>query len=414
MAILNYANQLNASRQGALGGILQTAGQLQGLRANEQTMQRQRDKDSAQQQQAQNQAILSKEAQEVFARNDVNEIASFSVANPVLGKNILASKGIVDAAGQERVSNRFANILTSANPQQALEREIEQGEANGLDMTKSKEILAQGLSPEGIKRSAGMALASIDGQRFKDIQQSSSLDSGLSDQPSAVQETEWFNKQSPEIQETHLRIKRGEKPSLDEKLDYEKSKASIKEDSAISTARKKSSNERRQGYIDSGVSSADNLQAVNRSIELLDSIKTGGIDNALIRAKQTLGIESADEAELSYELGKSVLKQLKPTFGAAFTVNEMLELKKMESGLGKSVAGNRRILTNLGKMIKRSANRGMRAAESLNDTFAANEIRLAIEGGAAQPAQTQANDQSAGNAGVPELSDDDLLKKYGG
>jgi len=65
-------------------------------------------------------------------------------------------------------------------------------------------------------------------------------------------------------------------------------------------------------------------------------------------------------------------------------------------------------------MIKRSANRGMRAAESLNDTFAANEIRLAIEGGAAQPAQTQANDQSAGNAGVPELSDDDLLKKYGG
>jgi len=325
MAILNYANQLNASRQGALGGILQTAGQLQGLRANEQTMQRQRDKDSAQQQQAQNQAILSKEAQEVFARNDVNEIASFSVANPVLGKNILASKGIVDAAGQERVSNRFANILTSANPQQALEREIEQGEANGLDMTKSKEILAQGLSPEGIKRSAGMALASIDGQRFKDIQQSSSLDSGLSDQPSAVQETEWFNKQSPEIQETHLRIKRGEKPSLDEKLDYEKSKASIKEDSAISTARKKSSNERRQGYIDSGVSSADNLQAVNRSIELLDSIKTGGIDNALIRAKQTLGIESADEAELSYELGKSVLKQLKPTFGAAFTVNEMLE-----------------------------------------------------------------------------------------
>ncbi|PHS02427.1 MAG: hypothetical protein COA78_21135 [Blastopirellula sp.] len=395
--------------------MLQSAGQLQGLRANEQMMQRQVQQDQSAQQEAQNQVVLSKEAQEVFARNDVNEIAAFSVANPILGKQILASKGIVDTAGMERVSNRFANILTSANPQEALEREIAQGEANGLDMTQSKEILAQGLSPEGIKQSAGMALASIDGKRFKDIQQASTVDSGLSDQPSAVQETLWFNKQSPEVQETHLKIKRGEKPSLDEKLDYEKSKADIKEDSAISTARKKSSNERRQGYIDSGVSSADNLQAVNRSIELLDSIKTGGIDNALIRAKQTLGIESADEAELSYELGKSVLKQLKPTFGAAFTVNEMLELKKMESGLGKSVAGNRRILTNLGKMIKRSANRGMRAAESLKDDFAANEIRLALEGGTPtteQPAQV--NQASAGNADVPEMSDADLLKKYGG
>lgn len=120
------------------------------------------------------------------------------------------------------------------------------------------------------------------------------------------------------------------------------------------------------------------MQAVNRSIDLLDSIETGGIDNALIRAKQTLGIESADEAELSYELGKSVLKQLKPTFGAAFTVNEMLELKRMEAGLGKSVAGNKRILQNLSKVIGRSANRGMRAAESLGDNFAAEEIRLAM------------------------------------
>jgi len=168
-------------------------------------------------------------------------------------------------------------------------------------------------------------------------------DSGLSDQPSAVQETEWFRKQTPEVQETHLKIKRGEKPTLDQKLDYEKSKAEIKEDTAINTARKKTTQQRMQGFVDSGVTSADNFHAVGRSLELLDSVKTGGIDAAMIAAKQTLGIESSDEAELSYELGKSVLKQLKPTFGAAFTVNEMLELKRMEAGLGKSVAGNRRI-----------------------------------------------------------------------
>ena len=221
------------------------------------------------------------------------------------------------------------------------------------------------------------------------------LDTGLSDQPSSVQETEWFLKQSDKIQDTHLKIKRGEKPSLDEKLAYEKSKAEIKEDSAITTARKKTQEERRQGYIDSGVSSADNLMTVNRSIDLLDSIKTGGIDNAILRAKQAFGIESADEAELTYELGKSVLKQLKPTFGAAFTINEMLELKRMEAGLGKSVAGNKRILKNLSKMIERSAKRGMRAAESLGDDFAANEIMIALSGDERKPPTESAGDEVA-------------------
>lgn len=235
-----------------------------------------------------------------------------------------------------------------------------------------------------------------------------SADTGLGDLPSAVQETEWFNKQTPEIQETHLKIKRGEKPTLDQKLDYEKSKAEIKEDSAISTARKKTSQQRQQGYIDSGVSSADNLRAINSSLTLLEDIKTGGIDAAILKAKQLMGIESADEAELTYELGKSVLKQLKPTFGAAFTVNEMLELKRMEAGLGKSVAGNKRILKNLQRMTKRSAERGMRAARNLGEEFAANEIQLALSD------EKTKREVSASNPDVPELSDEDILSKYGG
>ena len=172
MAIIDYSRSLNAANQSSLGNILQGAGQLQGLRFNEENMQRQRDADLAKQQQAENQAVISKEAQDVYSRGDVNEIAAFSVANPMHGKNILAARGIVGEEGKQRVSDRFANVLTSANPEATLQQEIAQGEANGLDMTQSKEILAQGLSPEGIKRTAGMALASVDGQRFKDIQSS--------------------------------------------------------------------------------------------------------------------------------------------------------------------------------------------------------------------------------------------------
>ena len=141
----------------------------------------------------------------------------------------------------------------------------------------------------------------------------------------------------------------------------------------------------------------------------MDSIKTGGFDQASLKAKQLLGIESGDEAELTYELGKSVLKQLKPTFGAAFTVNEMLELKRMEAGLGKSVAGNKRILKNLKGMIKRSSDRGLRAAEKIGDTFAVNEMRIALDG-----ANKPAIEESANNTDVPEMSNEDMLKMYGG
>jgi len=386
MAILDYSGILNRGVSGAGQTALQTQGALQGLALNNQrleqndfNMQQQEQQAKAQQQQLIKNQQLDAEAAEIYKSGDMNAIADFSLKTPERAKGILAAKGIVDDAGVKRVSDRFSNILTSSNPLETLNSEIAKGEAAGLDMTQSKQILSQNLPPEEIKKAAGMALASVDGGRFKSIQEAYSSD-GLSDNPSAVKETEWFNNQTPEVQETHLKIKRGEKPTLDQKLDYEKSKAEIKQDTDISTARKKSSEQRRQGYIDSGVSSADNLHAVNRSLDLLNSIETGGIDNALIRAKQTLGIESADEAELSYELGKSVLKQLKPTFGAAFTVNEMLELKRMEAGLGKSVSGNKRILKNLSKVIERSASRGMRAAESLGDTFAADEIRLAISG----------------------------------
>lgn len=170
MAILDYTNQLGAARQGALGGILQKAGQMQGLRNNEQLMQNRQQGIAEQQQKEQQQAALNREAQEVYSRNDINEIAEFSIANPMHGKNILAAKGIVNAEGKQRTSDKFADILTATDSKSQLIKTIKQGRENGRDMSDSEAILAQNLSDEGIKKAAGMALASIDGERFKSIQ----------------------------------------------------------------------------------------------------------------------------------------------------------------------------------------------------------------------------------------------------
>ena len=378
MSILNYSGSLNAAgSQTPANRSLGVASQLQGLGANKQALEMQLQQQQAAQQKVARQQAARVRGAELLKSGTPDEVATFGIQNPDVMKDLIAAANFTDEeAIRSRI--RYAQDVLGGNvsPRQALVGRIKAVTGRGGDASGLMETLK--LDDDGIRAAAEKdfaALASDDHQKWK---KSTSGDSGLSDKPSRVRETEWFNKQTPEVQDTHMKIIRGEKPTLDEKLKYEESKAEIKEDSAISTARKKSANERRQGYIDSGVTSADNLQSVNRSLDLLNSIETGGIDNALIRAKQTLGIESADEAELSYELGKNVLKQLKPTFGAAFTVNEMLELKRMESGLGKSVAGNKRILKNVAKVIERSAKRGMRAAKSLGDDFAANEISLAL------------------------------------
>jgi len=111
----------------------------------------------------------------------------------------------------------------------------------------------------------------------------------------------------------------------------------------------------------------------------LDDVSTGGIDAALLRGKQLLGVESADEAELSAGLGKAILSQLRPIFGAAFTEAEGARLERIEAGFGKSTAGNKRLLKQLLKIVNRSAKRGLASAEDLGDTFTANEIREALE-----------------------------------
>lgn len=197
--------------------------------------------------------------------------------------------------------------------------------------------------------------------------------------PSAVEETKWFMQQPENVQQAHLKLKRGEQLSADEKLALEGAKSDIK----VSEAGRKKTAEgiagRQQGFIDSGVDAADSLANVRRARKLLDGIKTGGFDRVQLAAKRAFGIESADEAELSANLGKAILAQLKPIFGAAFTAAEGERLEKIEANFGKSTEGNKRLLEQVMKITDRAARRGLKAAESAGDEFTANEIRSSME-----------------------------------
>lgn len=137
--------------------------------------------------------------------------------------------------------------------------------------------------------------------------------------------------------------------------------------------------ERKQGFITSGVDAADSVGNLRRSIELLETVETGGFSQAALRAKQLFGVEGADEGELSANLGRSVLSQLKPIFGAAFTAAEGERLERISEGFGRSTETNLRLLNNALRTARRAAKRGIAAAESEGDIFSANQIREALD-----------------------------------
>lgn len=155
---------------------------------------------------------------------------------------------------------------------------------------------------------------------------------------------------------------------------------------------------RRQGFIDSGIEAADSAANIRRSVDLLKEIKTGGFANIALRAKQVLGIEGADEAELTANMGTAILAQLKPLFGAAFTEGEGQRLERISARFGKSAAANKRLLSQQLKIVERAARRGIAAAESQGDTFTANEIKKAL-----------AFDVTPDVESVNQLSDEKLL-----
>jgi hypothetical protein len=178
--------------------------------------------------------------------------------------------------------------------------------------------------------------------------------------------------------------------------------------------REKERTTRLGGFVNSGVGAADGVKNIRRSLELLKTVKTGGFDKAALAAKQMFGIESADEGELSNNLGTNVLSQLKTIFGSAFTEKEGLRLERLEAGIGKSPAANKRILEKALEMTTRAAKRGGRAAKELKDDFAFEEIQLALDDALNSNFNFNQQTQAAGTAQVVEQQGGQIMTDANG
>lgn len=168
--------------------------------------------------------------------------------------------------------------------------------------------------------------------------------------------------------------------------------------------------DRKQEFITKGLVAADATAVIRRSLQLLDRVETGGIGPQIgLAMRRMFGVEGADEGELSANLGKAVLAQLKDVFGAAFTAQEGASLKEIEAGFGSNVVTNRRLLNNSLAVAERAAARGIRAAEANDDYESASEIEMSLDfdlGAFEDEYASYAEQQEAGtdNGGGQELA----------
>lgn len=221
--------------------------------------------------------------------------------------------------------------------------------------------------------------------------------------PSSVQEYEYLNNLSPDEQKRFMDVKRAPGAKVldmgdtyrvidgnstvigefkkgqkkEDTLNYIADKTKTEEGTKQST---KGQYDRWNSQMEEGLQAADGIPILRRSLSLLKSgVKTGGWDAVKLKASNFFGVTGENEAELSANLGRAVLSQLRSTFGAAFTEREGARLEFIEASFGKSTKGNIRLLEQLEKMAIREAERGIQSAESAGDKVRAKQIRESMD-----------------------------------
>jgi hypothetical protein len=332
--------------------------------------------------------------QEAAKSGDPEKIADVTLEYPELSKAFLVSQGIRDKGRADEASSFMTTILTASEEDRpALYKErIQSLKKAGKPTEQSAEsYMRYSSNPQTEINRMELVLASTDGKAHKALVEQRRAASGelTGASTKAFAPVTIVN---PETKEKRLvtptfnpKTNKAELSAFDMPEGFQISKETAAEERAaevVQTGKKetvkvgaKSIAQRNQGYIDSGVEAADSMSGIGDAIALLDLVKTGGYEAAALRAKQTLGIESADEGELANALGLAVLSQLKPIFGSAFTSEEGARLERLSAGFGKSPEANKRILKKQLKIAERSARRAIKAAQESGDTFTENEIK---------------------------------------
>ena len=189
MAILDYSRQLNtAGPNSNLSRTLSTAGQLQGLRNNEQQMQIQRDEVAAQEAGAIKNAaaqeeykIKIQEGADLLKGGTPDQVQEFMVNNPNVAKQMISAAKFKDEGAISSRIKYAQGILRGDDALAATAKRIQEVEASGGDASSLRKSLEAG-DVEAIKRTAGLDLAMLD----KDYKNPTGKDKSMTDYQAAM------------------------------------------------------------------------------------------------------------------------------------------------------------------------------------------------------------------------------------
>lgn len=408
------ANFVNAGQV-----AINTAQGLGGLRAQQQKysmIEEQRESERSGQAQAQ-QAM--QEGAKLLQGDDPLAVAQWSMRNPEQVKNLIQAAEIQDQFTSMPLVNLSKQVLSGQmEGRAALEKRVKEIESGGGTAPRLRELVDTGSDEdidkhmkdtlaiyqpkalESYMKAQGGGFNLSEGQRvgarkiFNDGTILQSTPQGprvfgpsgelLTGEDAKAQLKVAFNNEialSGGKRRAGLEAEQDLRPGIEGNIRAAQEQAKLDKAAGIAseTTRGRLTTTRRQGFIRDGITAAEGIPTLRRTLELLDTIKTGGLAAASLSAKQRFGVEGADEGELSANLGKAVLSQLRETFGAAFTEREGERLEKIEASFTKSAATNRRLINNLITIMKREARRGIAAAKKEGDNFGAEEIQSLLD-----------------------------------
>lgn len=154
-----------------------------------------------------------------------------------------------------------------------------------------------------------------------------------------------------------------------EKLKTERGLNAIISDRAKGTTLAKGEADRLSDYISNGLKAVEQVPTINRGLELLNKINTGGLTAASKVVTDFFGVTGGDIGELNNILGQRVVDGLQQ-FSGAISEGEREFIRRIETDIARGKASNIAILKRGLDILKRKINRARKAAEVSNDDFA--------------------------------------------
>ena len=318
-------------------------------------------------------------AAELFKNEDYAGLAEHMIKNPELQKSVTGAQKFANDSTKENRLKSIRRVLSGEDHRIVAQENADFITSQGGDPSETLAFME--MTPEEAKKIARGELAYLDPNASKAYEAIQGREGG--DQTVRIQEFEkWKAMPDGEEKDALGRIigATSRQESVEDYIARQKAKADVELEkaesmNAILAKRKRGEKlsiqqtDRLEGYISKGLDAYDRLPQVDRGLELLEKVRTGGLTAKSKAITDFFGTTSGDIAELNRILAGNVLAGLS-NFTGAISEGERAFLERMETNLAAGGDFNKREMHRMQRELKKQIGRARSAAKITGDEFA--------------------------------------------